>query len=141
MVLTTHGFFCISSFTVAFCKRSNASVAKPGSLHVQQGFFLLEIMIAVLLFSVSLLGLSQYHHVLLQTFHYHWQERLAWSLAHQYLDIFFINHSINADVITLQSGWQQKITSGEVHAYCRQIIAVVITPQNQQAELSRWHCS
>ncbi len=102
----------------------------------QYGFSLLEVLIALLLYSVSLLGLLQYHQVLLQAFHRHWQAREAWSLAHQNLDIFSVRGSFNE---TAKPGWKQYIrvsTRGE----CQQVSALVITPHNLRAELSRWLC-
>ena len=52
----------------------------------QQGFSLPEALIAALFFSVSLLGVLQYHQALLKGFSSLWQQRQAWSVLHQHID-------------------------------------------------------
>ncbi len=108
----------------------------------EQGFSLLELVVVALFFSVALTGILQYHHVLLRTFHHHWQTRQAWSLAQQCLDIFFISgdDAVVIDLIKFESGCQRNITFGAVLAECQEITATIITPQKHKAELSRWYC-
>lgn len=107
----------------------------------QHGFSLLEVLISALLFSVSLLGLLQYHHILLQAFHRHWQVRQAWSAAHQSLDAFIISGPLDSGVEKLEVGWQQTITTSVVDGQCRQMTSTVTTPQDKQAKLSRLLCT
>uniref|UniRef100_UPI003CF966E9 type IV pilus modification PilV family protein n=1 Tax=Serratia bockelmannii TaxID=2703793 RepID=UPI003CF966E9 len=53
------------------------AIARAGRLS-RNGFSLPVVLVAALLFSVSLLGLIQYHQVLLQSFQRQWDYRLAW---------------------------------------------------------------
>ncbi|MDC6117767.1 prepilin-type N-terminal cleavage/methylation domain-containing protein [Serratia rubidaea] len=108
-----------------------------GAARRQQGFSLPEVLIAALLFSVSLLGLLQYHQVLLQGLQRQWQYRQAWSLAHQQLERLAAGSDVD-DV--LASGWRRELQHGEVDGVCRQLTVTITTPLRQQARLSRWYC-
>lgn len=106
----------------------------------QRGFSLPEVLIAALLFAVSLLGLLQYHQVLLQSFQRQWQYRQAWSLAHQQLEVFAATGRVNVGLPLPTSGWQRQTGLSTPQAACQRLTVRIQTPQRQWAELSRWYC-
>ncbi|MGO4745757.1 prepilin-type N-terminal cleavage/methylation domain-containing protein [Serratia quinivorans] len=118
-------------------KLHNASGATPGG---QRGFSLPEVLIAALLFAVSLLGLLQYHQVLLQSFQRQWQYRQAWSLAHQQLEVFAATGRVDAALLPPPPGWRRETGLSSPDVGCRRLTVRIQTPQRQWAELSRWYC-
>ena len=60
---------------------------------------------AALLFSVSLLGLLQYHQVLLQSFQRQWLPA-SLGLAHQQLEAFAVTGRLEAE--PLPEGWRRE---------------------------------
>lgn len=120
---------------------------KRDTEHGQLGFSLIEVLIAALLFAVSLLGLLQYHQVLLQAFQRQWQYQQAWLLAHQQLEVLNassgpVDHTDNrlGNVLALPAYWQREIETEATQPDCWRRTVKIHTPLGQQAELSRWHC-
>ncbi len=109
-------------------------------LQGQQGFSLPEVLIAALLFAVSLLGLLQYQQVLLQSFQRQWQYRQAWSLAHHQLEMFNAGALTQDNTVPLPPNWQREIETLRVEAPCQRRTVKIQTPLRQQVELSRWYC-
>ena len=70
--------------------------ARAGRLS-RNGFSLPEVLVAALLFSVSLLGLLQYYQVQLQSFQRQWHYRQAWVMAHQQLEAFAVIGRLDAE--------------------------------------------
>ncbi|EOY5053548.1 prepilin-type N-terminal cleavage/methylation domain-containing protein [Serratia marcescens] len=105
----------------------------------RNGFSLPEVLVAALLFSVSLLGLLQYHQVLLQSFQRQWHYRQAWGLAHQQLEAFAVIGRLDAE--PLPEGWRRETAFDGADADCRRLTVRVQTPQRQWATLSRWYCT
>jgi prepilin peptidase dependent protein C len=97
-----------------------------------------EVLIAALLFAVSLFGLLQYHQVLLQGFQRQWQYRQAWTLAHLQLEHFAASGEKESNV---PPGWQQEIQLHTIDVSCQRLMITIQTPQRQQAQLSRWFCT
>lgn len=104
----------------------------------RNGFSLPEVLVAALLFAVSLLGLLQYHQVLLQSFQRQWQYRQAWSLAHRQLEIFAVT---GQNDVELPVGWRREMQFDSTDPDCRRLVVKIQTPQRQWAELSRWYCA
>ncbi|KFK92390.1 potassium:proton antiporter [Serratia sp. Ag1] len=113
---------------------------KRSSVHGQQGFSLPEVLIAALLFAVSLLGLLQYHQVLLQAFQRQWQYQQAWSLAHHQLEMFNAGVLTQDNASALPANWQREIDTQVVEASCLRRTVKIQTSLRQQVELSRWYC-
>ncbi|ENY0911532.1 prepilin-type N-terminal cleavage/methylation domain-containing protein [Serratia marcescens] len=112
--------------------------ARPGRLS-RNGFSLPEVLVAALLFSVSLLGLLQYHQVLLQSFQRQWHYRQAWALAHQQLEAFAVTGRLEAE--SPPEGWRRETALDDAENDCRRLTVRVQTPQRQWATLSRWYCT
>ena len=74
---------------------------------------------AALLFSVSLLGLLQYHQVLLET--------------------FAVTGRLDAEPPL--DGWRREAALDDAESDCRRLTVRVQTPQRQWATLSRWYCT
>lgn len=121
--------------------RINVRGTPAEALRHQQGFSLAEVLIAALLFAVSLLGLLQYHQVLLHSFQRQWQYRQAWSLAHQQLEVFAATGRTDAELLPLPPGWQREMRLNTPQAACQRLTVRIQTPQRQWAELHRWYCT
>jgi len=113
---------------------------KRTNVHYQQGFSLPEVLIAALLFAVSLLGLLQYHQVLLQAFQRQWQYQQAWSLAHHQLEMFNAGTITQDNALPLPPNWQREVETRTAEAPCLRRTVKIQTPLRQQVELSRWYC-
>ena len=120
--------------------RINPTDASDATLWRQRGFSLPEVLIAALLFAVSLLGLLQYHQVLLQSFQRQWQYRQAWSLARQHLEVFAATGRMDAGLPPLAPGWRRETSLSSPQPACQRLVVRIQTPQQQWAELSRWYC-
>ncbi|HEN3661699.1 TPA: peptidase [Yersinia enterocolitica] len=108
--------------------------------HTQQGFSLPEALIAALFFSVSLLGLLQYHQTLLQVFSSLWQQRQAWSLLNQHIDS---GGDKPAKALTsgIKPHWQYHQFIKRIDGECTEFTFTLRIQPKQQAELSRWFCN
>lgn len=110
----------------------------------QSGFSLPEALIAALLFSVSLLGLIQYHQALSDSFQRQWQIRQAWTLAQQRLDEYASEGSNQSQLILPvwkgARAWQLSLSDSAADSGCRAVTALVETPDKYKASLTRWMC-
>ncbi|WP_186370119.1 prepilin-type N-terminal cleavage/methylation domain-containing protein [Yersinia bercovieri] len=104
------------------------------------GFSLPEALIAALFFSVSLLGLLQYHQALLQGFSALWQQRQAWSLLHQHIESIGDDTPDRPLISGMKSNWLYRQSVGRVEGECTEFNFTIVVRHNQQAELSRWFC-
>ncbi|ANI29915.1 hypothetical protein PL78_08800 [Yersinia entomophaga] len=111
----------------------------------QQGLSLPEVMIAVLLLSVSLLGVLQYHQILLQGFYREWHGKQAWLLA-QYETESFMTREL-AESMTWppktgwqRTGWQHNSVITRVDDLCERLNVEILTPLRQRVELYRLYC-
>jgi prepilin peptidase dependent protein C len=106
----------------------------------QRGFSLPEALIAALFFSVSLLGLLQYHQALLQGFSSLWQQRQAWSLLHQHIESTGDDIPARPLISGMKPNWLYRQFIGRIEGECTEYTFILTMQQNQQAELSRWFC-
>ncbi len=120
--------------------RNKPQCAK-GAVHpfVQQGFSLPEALIAALFFSVSLLGLLQYHQALLQGFSSLWQQRQAWSLLHQHIESGG-DEPVKTPISGVKPNWRYHQLTNRVDGECTEFTFTLRIRPKQQAELSRWFC-
>ncbi|NHB92411.1 prepilin-type N-terminal cleavage/methylation domain-containing protein [Photorhabdus cinerea] len=108
----------------------------------QSGMSLPEVMVAVMVFSVSLLGLIRYHQALLSGFQQHWQQSRADKLSHGYLEQYeLIAGQSPLLEITSPPGWHAEFQTTYQSHDCYQLTVIVTTPYNQQSKSSRWICS
>ncbi|WP_261368872.1 prepilin-type N-terminal cleavage/methylation domain-containing protein [Yersinia rohdei] len=107
----------------------------------QRGFSLPEVLIAMLFFSVSLLGLLQYHQALLQGFSSLWQQRQAWSVLNQHIDSG--GDELPSEPLTsgMKGNWQYHQIMTQVDGECAEFSFTLKIRAKQSADLSRWFCS
>ncbi|WAT01232.1 prepilin-type N-terminal cleavage/methylation domain-containing protein [Rouxiella chamberiensis] len=103
----------------------------------EEGLSLPETLLAMLLLSISLLGLLNYYQSLSDGFNRQWQVRQAWSEAHDQLESFAVTGKGKA---LEKRGWRAQITENAVTADCQRITATVETPLRYKSQLSRWIC-
>lgn len=103
----------------------------------QAGLSLPETLLAMLLLSISVLGLLHYYQSLSQGFSRQWQVRQAWSEAHDQLESVAVT---GKGKVLERPGWQVAITTVPSFSGCRQVTATVTAPLNVQSRLSRLIC-
>lgn len=103
----------------------------------QAGLSLPETLLAMLLLSISVLGLLHYYQSLSQGFSRQWQVRQAWSEAHDQLESFAV---IGQGKVLEKPGWRVEVTAMPSFSGCQQVTATVTTPLNYQSRLSRHIC-
>ena len=113
----------------------NSKLAEPES---SAGFSLLEVLIAMVLFSISLLGLLNYQQVLIAQFTHYANAQHAWRLANQALDIY---PAAIENEQKLQAGlWMLNVNAISMSSGCEKVIAQVTAPGNIDVTLVRWIC-
>ena len=108
--------------------------------HTQRGFSLPEALIAALFFSVSLLGLLQYHQALLQGFSSLWQQRQAWSVLNQHIDSGG-DKPAKALISGIKPHWQYHQFIKRIDGECTEFSFTLKIQPRQQMELNRWFCN
>ncbi|EIC84256.1 prepilin-type N-terminal cleavage/methylation domain-containing protein [Serratia sp. M24T3] len=103
----------------------------------QTGLSLPETLIAMLLLSISVLGLLHYYQSLSQGFTRQWQVRQAWSEAHEQLESFAIT---GKGKVIDKIGWRVDISLVQMSPACQQVTATVTTPMRYTSQLSRLIC-
>lgn len=112
-----------------------------GNLGQQHGFSLPEVLIAALFFSISLLGLLQYHQALLQGFTTLWQQRQAWLWLHQHIERQGKTEPEEWLTPEVNAGWHYRQFIKRIDGDCREFHFTLITRYKLRAEFSRWFCS
>ncbi|MCA6997678.1 potassium:proton antiporter [Dickeya solani] len=102
------------------------------------GFSLPETLVAALLFAVSLTGLLQYHQILQQSLLHQMQQRQAWRLAHQQLEIEGTGGV--SSPLSVPDRWGVSREEQRHPPACRRVTVTVVTPYRYRAVLSRWFC-
>lgn len=96
----------------------------------QAGFSLIDVMVALALFTVVITALMGYHRVISRGLEVQWQYQQLWRYAHQQADL---------TPPDLPPGWQvNRVQTSS--AGCVSITATVISPVGRQAQLVRFHC-
>ncbi len=103
----------------------------------QHGFSMAEVLIAMLLLSVSLLGLLNYYQVLTYGFMRQWQVQQAWEDAHSQLEACSVTGK-GAEI--LAKGWDYQLSDAFAGKSCGLVSVVVQTPAKYQAGLQRFYC-
>ncbi|PLR47234.1 hypothetical protein CYR40_08860 [Chimaeribacter arupi] len=107
----------------------------------QQGFTLIEVLFAAMLFAVSLLGLLTYQQALTAGFDRQRQVQQAWRLAGQHLEAFSLTGH-QSGLLPAPQGWQLTISSASAGAPggCRWASVTVTAPAQQQVTVRRLLC-
>nr|WP_091346022.1 prepilin-type N-terminal cleavage/methylation domain-containing protein [Gilliamella sp. ESL0254] len=99
------------------------------------GFSLIEVMIAILLFSIIMLGFINYQQALLNKHRYFANYLRANKIAFQLLD----NYPYTTNLI-IPSGWRYTITSKRYNARCKMMEITVRAPNKQITKQQRFFC-
>lgn len=95
----------------------------------QQGFSLIEVLVGLLIFSLSLTALLQYQRALGQGFVKQWHQRMAWHVAAQCIE----GHKVD--------GWQTQLQVQEGPANCQLLSAQVYRTLGTEARLNTLRCN
>ncbi|SQI36268.1 Tfp pilus assembly protein PilV [Leminorella richardii] len=104
----------------------------------QQGFSLLETLIAMLLFAITVMGLMRYQQVLTAQFYHYADEQRAWGLAAQALEVY--PTTIDSEEVFPSGTWRINLIARQRDAYCQEIAAEVKGPHRVNVRLERLFC-
>jgi len=104
----------------------------------QQGFSLTEALIAMLLLSVSILGLLNYYQSLTYGFMRQWQVQQAWAEAHSQLEAYSVT---GKGTEPFTEGWEFLLTGISDAQSCKLVSAKIQTPAKYHAMLQRLICN
>ncbi|QBH98667.1 prepilin-type N-terminal cleavage/methylation domain-containing protein [Limnobaculum zhutongyuii] len=104
----------------------------------QGGFSLLEVLISMLLFSITIMGLLRYQQVLLAQFNLYSDSQYAWRLAAQALDLY--PETIEQEPRLKSGQWHLNIQTTSMGNGCMKIMAQVIIVGKSEVELEKWQC-
>lgn len=107
---------------------------RPINRHYQTGFSMIDTLIALLLFTITLHGLVNYQQAQLSRFSYYSESQQAWQITQQILDCYPATLSI------LPNGWQASTRIIGSSKQCHLIEAQTTTRRGAQAVLQRWYC-
>lgn len=107
------------------------------SCSAQQGFSLTEALIAMLLLSVSILGLLNYYQSLSHGFMRQWQVQQAWAEAHSQLEAYSV---AGKGTEPFAKNWEYLISGISYAQSCKLVTAAIQTPTKYQAILQRLIC-
>ncbi|MBK5144605.1 prepilin-type N-terminal cleavage/methylation domain-containing protein [Budviciaceae bacterium BWR-B9] len=111
----------------------------PLNMPRQGGFSLLEVLISMLLFSITIMGLLRYQQVLLAQFNLYTDNQYAWRLAAQALEIY---PELIEQESKLKSGqWHLNVVTTSMGNGCQKMTAQVIMSGKQSVELEKWQCN
>ncbi|MDR0217356.1 MAG: prepilin-type cleavage/methylation domain-containing protein [Enterobacteriaceae bacterium] len=101
-----------------------------------------EVMVASVVFAVSLLGLIRYHQALSANFQQYWSQLKAVKLAHEQLEIY---EQSAGKVIegkdSMQQGWKTEFQQEFHPSGCYRITVKVTKSYNHSGKLERWFCT
>lgn len=100
------------------------------------GFGLIEVMVAVLLFAIILVGFVNYQQVLLNKYRYLSIKLHANQIAYQLLDSY---PQINNQLIPPE--WQYSINSKSLNFRCKMVVVSIIPPQQRKIKQQRLFCN
>lgn len=104
----------------------------------QAGFSLIEVLVAMALFSITILGLLKYQQVLIAQFSHYADSQYAWRLAAQALDIY--PAQIENESVLEKGTWQLNRQITTIESHCSLVKAQVIAPGKVDVQLDRWFC-
>ncbi|PHM36674.1 precorrin-2 dehydrogenase [Xenorhabdus innexi] len=108
----------------------------------QSGISLPEVMVASVLFAVSLLGLMRYHQALSSNFQQYWLQLKAVKLAHEQLERYEQSEGrIIRDETAPQQGWKTEFQQQFESSGCNRITVSVTKSYNPSGKLERWFCA
>ncbi|MDF7666269.1 prepilin-type N-terminal cleavage/methylation domain-containing protein [Orbaceae bacterium ESL0727] len=99
------------------------------------GFSLIEVLIAILLFAIILLGFTRYHHALLARHHQFYTQLRAERIAFQLLDSY---PNIASHIVPTH--WQYQINSYSYSAQCTMVNVTIHLPNQKIIRQHRLFC-
>ncbi|AKJ43081.1 prepilin-type N-terminal cleavage/methylation domain-containing protein [Pragia fontium] len=114
------------------------STLRPTLFSSQAGFSLIEVLVAMVLFSITILGLLKYQQVLTAQFSHYADSQSAWRLVAQALDIY--PAKIENDSRLDKGHWQLNTQITPMVNGCNKVTVRVTAPGKIEAVLDRWFC-
>ncbi|MBD2819865.1 prepilin-type N-terminal cleavage/methylation domain-containing protein [Xenorhabdus sp. 42] len=112
----------------------------------QKGMSLPEVMVASIVFAISLLGLMRYHQVLSANFQQYWEQLKAIRYAHEQLEQYeYYEGRISSESTEreqrLRQRWQMEFQREFRPQGCYQVTVRLTVYYNKQSKLERWFCT
>ncbi|WP_426575817.1 prepilin-type N-terminal cleavage/methylation domain-containing protein [Xenorhabdus stockiae] len=108
----------------------------------QSGISLPEVMVASVVFAISLLGLMRYHQALSSNFQQYWLQLKAVKLAHEQLERYELSEGkLPRDETAPQQGWETEFQQEFELSGCYRITVKVTKGYNPSGKLERWFCA
>ncbi|PHM39896.1 hypothetical protein Xmau_02499 [Xenorhabdus mauleonii] len=112
----------------------------------QEGMSLPEVMVASVVFAISLLGLMRYHQALSANFQQYWEQLKAVKYAHKQLEQYErlegqIESNDATEEMALRQKWKIEFQR-EFHSLgCYRVTVKLTVPYNKPSKLERWFCA
>lgn len=100
------------------------------------GFSLIEVMVATLLFSIMLLGFINYQQVIVKQYHFLSNRLKADKIAFALLD----SYPQNADKI-IPKGWRYAIQTQPLNTQCKMVLVIITIPNEKEIQQQRLFCN
>lgn len=114
----------------------NRTGYKPNLAHYQQGFSMIELLVAILLLSIGVLGLMQYQQSLMASERRLTYQQQLWQITRQAWQLapFKSSEQEMTEAVALPAKWQLRLSS-QVENRCKIIKISVSTPKQNRVQV------